>query len=257
MLLRWIQKAAALPLKGWKDQVDLTPEEAVTWLEDSSALHGFCIPTWIPKGRCRGFPIDVAAVLRACTAKQLIVAGGIEEERAEVDETGRHGRGCVWPAMAVYSGAMGSVSVRGGNLRSDTCARGALVCAAGWSNPRTERGGGVAAWLTEKLASRYLLSREFHSKEVDGLRFLARFLPVLMLHSATHFLIWRGWNEFNGDWTLGHGLAATPDRYRLVRCSGVLRHQWVCGGTPVRSASVAGSAEAGAEQVFHAPPHAH
>ena len=52
----------------------------------------------------QGFPLDIAAVLRACTAKQLIVAGGIKE-RAEVDALDAMGVDAV-AGMAVYSGAM-------------------------------------------------------------------------------------------------------------------------------------------------------
>jgi phosphoribosylformimino-5-aminoimidazole carboxamide ribotide isomerase len=52
----------------------------------------------------QGFPLEVAAVLRACTAKQLIVAGGIKE-RAEVDALDTMGVDAV-AGMAVYSGAI-------------------------------------------------------------------------------------------------------------------------------------------------------
>ena len=51
-----------------------------------------------------GFPVDVAAVLRATTAKQVIVAGGIKE-RAEVEALDAMGVDAV-AGMAVYSGAM-------------------------------------------------------------------------------------------------------------------------------------------------------
>ena len=60
-----------------------------------------------------------------------------------------------------------------------------------------------ADWLAGKL-SRVTSTREF-IPEVDGLRFLA-LLPVLLLHSATHFLIWRGWSDSSGNWTVGHGM---------------------------------------------------
>ncbi len=55
-------------------------------------------------GTMSGFPMDVAAVLRSTTAKQLIVAGGIKE-RAEVDALDAMGVDAV-AGMAVYSGAM-------------------------------------------------------------------------------------------------------------------------------------------------------
>jgi phosphoribosylformimino-5-aminoimidazole carboxamide ribotide isomerase len=95
-------KAGRVAVKGWKDSVDLTPEEAVTWLEDSCAA--FLYTHVDTEGTMSGFPLDVAAVLRACTAKQLIVAGGIKE-RAEVDALDAMGVDAV-AGMAVYSGAM-------------------------------------------------------------------------------------------------------------------------------------------------------
>ena len=75
-------KGGRVAVKGWKDSVDLTPEEAVTWLEDFCAA--FLYTHVDTEGTMQGFPLDVAAVLRACTAKHLIVAGGIKE-KAEVD----------------------------------------------------------------------------------------------------------------------------------------------------------------------------
>jgi len=95
-------KAGRVAVKGWKDSVDLTPEEAVTWLEDSCSA--FLYTHVDTEGTMSGFPIDVAAILRACTAKQLIVAGGIKE-RGEVDELDAMGVDAV-AGMAVYSGAM-------------------------------------------------------------------------------------------------------------------------------------------------------
>jgi len=95
-------KGGKVAVKGWKDSVDLTPEEAVTWLEDSCAA--FLYTHVDTEGTMTGFPLDVAAVLRACTAKQLIVAGGIKE-RAEVDALDAMGVDAV-AGMAVYSGVM-------------------------------------------------------------------------------------------------------------------------------------------------------
>ncbi|HEY5056755.1 MAG TPA: HisA/HisF-related TIM barrel protein [Acidobacteriaceae bacterium] len=95
-------KAGRVAVRGWKEQVELTPEEAVTWLEDCCAA--FLYTHVDTEGTMSGFPIDVAAVLRACTAKQLIVAGGIKE-RAEIDELDAMGVDAV-AGMAVYSGAM-------------------------------------------------------------------------------------------------------------------------------------------------------
>ena len=95
-------KGGRVAVKGWKDSVDLTPEEAVTWLEDCCAA--FLYTHVDTEGTMQGFPLEVAAVLRACTAKQLIVAGGIKE-RAEVDALDTMGVDAV-AGMAVYSGAM-------------------------------------------------------------------------------------------------------------------------------------------------------
>jgi phosphoribosylformimino-5-aminoimidazole carboxamide ribotide isomerase len=95
-------KGGRVAVKGWKDSVDLTPEEAVTWLEDSCAA--FLYTHVDTEGTMSGFPIDIAAILRACTAKQLIVAGGIKE-RSEIDALDAMGVDAV-AGMAVYSGAM-------------------------------------------------------------------------------------------------------------------------------------------------------
>jgi phosphoribosylformimino-5-aminoimidazole carboxamide ribotide isomerase len=95
-------KNGKVAVKGWKDSVELTPEEAITWLEDSCAA--FLYTHVDTEGTMRGFPMDVAAILRSTTAKQLIVAGGIRE-RAEVDALDAMGVDAV-AGMAVYSGAM-------------------------------------------------------------------------------------------------------------------------------------------------------
>jgi phosphoribosylformimino-5-aminoimidazole carboxamide ribotide isomerase len=95
-------KNGRVAVKGWKDSVDLTPEEAITWLEDFCAA--FLYTHVDTEGTMQGFPLDVAARLRARTAKQLIVAGGIKE-RAEVDALHAMGVDAV-AGMAVYSGAM-------------------------------------------------------------------------------------------------------------------------------------------------------
>jgi phosphoribosylformimino-5-aminoimidazole carboxamide ribotide isomerase len=95
-------KRGRVAVKGWKDSVDLTPEEAITWLEDFCAA--FLYTHVDTEGTMQGFPLDVAATLRAKTAKQLIVAGGIKE-RAEVDALDAMGVDAV-AGMAVYTGAM-------------------------------------------------------------------------------------------------------------------------------------------------------
>ncbi len=95
-------KGGKVAVKGWKDSVDLTPEEAVTWLEESCAA--FLYTHVDTEGTMRGFPVEIAAILRACTAKQLIVAGGIKAA-SEVEALHAMGVDAV-AGMAVYSGAM-------------------------------------------------------------------------------------------------------------------------------------------------------
>jgi phosphoribosylformimino-5-aminoimidazole carboxamide ribotide isomerase len=95
-------KNGRVATKGWKDSVDLTPEEAITWLEDFCAA--FLYTHVDTEGTMQGFPMNVAAILRSTTARQLIVAGGIKE-RAEVDALDAMGVDAV-AGMAVYSGTM-------------------------------------------------------------------------------------------------------------------------------------------------------
>jgi phosphoribosylformimino-5-aminoimidazole carboxamide ribotide isomerase len=95
-------KAGKVAVRGWKESVDLTPEEAVTWLEDSCAA--FLYTHVDTEGTMQGFPQEIAAILRACTAKQLIVAGGIKHQ-SEIDALDAMGVDCV-AGMAVYSGIL-------------------------------------------------------------------------------------------------------------------------------------------------------
>ena len=95
-------KAGKVAVRGWKDHVDLSPEEAVTWLEDFPAA--FLYTHVDTEGTLRGFPSDVAAILRSTTAKQLIVAGGIRTH-AEIDALDTLGVDAV-AGMAVYSGLL-------------------------------------------------------------------------------------------------------------------------------------------------------
>ncbi|HEY5381167.1 MAG TPA: HisA/HisF-related TIM barrel protein [Acidobacteriaceae bacterium] len=95
-------KDGRVAVRGWKDSVDLAPEEAITWLEDSCAA--FLYTHVDTEGTMQGFPMHIAATLRSTTAKQLIVAGGIKA-RAEIDELDAMGVDAV-AGMAVYSGAI-------------------------------------------------------------------------------------------------------------------------------------------------------
>jgi len=95
-------KGGKVAVRGWTESVELGPEEAVTWLEDyCSAFLYTHVDT---EGTMAGFPLDVAAILRATTGRQLIVAGGIREigEVEALDAMGVD----AGAGMAVYSGVM-------------------------------------------------------------------------------------------------------------------------------------------------------
>jgi len=95
-------KGGKVAVRGWKENVELGPEEAVTWLEDyCSAFLYTHVDT---EGTMAGFPMDVAAILRSTTARQLIVAGGIKAI-TEVEALDAMGVDAV-AGMAVYSGVM-------------------------------------------------------------------------------------------------------------------------------------------------------
>jgi phosphoribosylformimino-5-aminoimidazole carboxamide ribotide isomerase len=75
-------KNGRIAVKGWKAQVELTPDEAMPQLEPHAAA--FLYTHVDGEGLMGGFPIETAARLRKLTAKQLIVAGGIRSQQ-EVD----------------------------------------------------------------------------------------------------------------------------------------------------------------------------
>ena len=95
-------RGGKVAVRGWKDSVELGPEEAVTWLEDYCAA--FLYTNVDTEGTMAGFPMDVAAILRATTGRQLIVAGGIKA-MSEVEALDAMGVDAV-AGMAVYSGVM-------------------------------------------------------------------------------------------------------------------------------------------------------
>ena len=95
-------KGGKVAVRGWKESVELGPEEAVTWLED--CCSAFLYTHVDTEGTMAGFPLDVAAVLRATTGRQLIVAGGIKA-MSEVEALDAMGVDAV-AGMAVYSGVM-------------------------------------------------------------------------------------------------------------------------------------------------------
>lgn len=95
-------KQGKIAIKGWKEQVTLTPDEAMAQLEPFCAAFLY---THIDKeGTMQGFPYEVAERLRPLTQHQLIVAGGIRE-MAEIEALERIGVDAV-AGMAVYTGAL-------------------------------------------------------------------------------------------------------------------------------------------------------
>jgi phosphoribosylformimino-5-aminoimidazole carboxamide ribotide isomerase len=91
-----------IAIKGWKQQVDLTPETAMAALEPYCAAFLY---THIDReGTMQGFPPEVARRLRAVTNRQLIVAGGIREQ-AEIDALSAMRVDAV-AGMAIYLGRL-------------------------------------------------------------------------------------------------------------------------------------------------------
>ena len=75
-------RGGKIAIKGWKAQVALTPEKAIPTLEPYAAA--FLYTHIDGEGLMQGFPIEIAARLRALTRRQLIVAGGIRAQE-EID----------------------------------------------------------------------------------------------------------------------------------------------------------------------------
>jgi phosphoribosylformimino-5-aminoimidazole carboxamide ribotide isomerase len=95
-------KAGKVAVKGWKEKVDLTPEQAIPQLEP---YCGAFLYTHIDReGTMQGFPLEVAERLRQITYNQLIVAGGIREQ-SEIDALHAINVDAV-AGMAVYSGIL-------------------------------------------------------------------------------------------------------------------------------------------------------
>jgi phosphoribosylformimino-5-aminoimidazole carboxamide ribotide isomerase len=95
-------KNGRIAVKGWKAQVELTPDDAIPQLEPYAAA--FLYTHVDGEGLMQGFPINVAARLRKLTERQLIVAGGIRSQQ-EVDALDELGVDSV-VGMAVYTEAM-------------------------------------------------------------------------------------------------------------------------------------------------------
>ena len=92
-------KNGRIAVKGWKVQVELTPDDAIPQLNDHA---GAFLYTHVDgEGLLQGFPTDTAARLRKLTQRQLIVAGGIRSQQ-EVDALDALGADAV-VGMAVYT----------------------------------------------------------------------------------------------------------------------------------------------------------
>lgn len=92
-------KNGRIAVKGWKAQVELTPDKAIPALDPF--VSAFLYTHVDGEGMLQGFPIDVAARLRPLTQRQLIVAGGIRSQQ-EVDALHALGADAV-VGMAVYT----------------------------------------------------------------------------------------------------------------------------------------------------------
>jgi phosphoribosylformimino-5-aminoimidazole carboxamide ribotide isomerase len=92
-------KNGRIAVKGWKAQVEMTPDEAIPELEPYVAA--FLYTHVDGEGMMQGFPIATAGRLRKLTGRQLIVAGGIRSQ-PEIDELDALGADAV-VGMAVYT----------------------------------------------------------------------------------------------------------------------------------------------------------
>lgn len=95
-------KAGKIAVRGWSENVDVTPAQAIAALDPYCAA--FLYTHVDTEGTMRGFPLEVARALRPLTSRQLIVAGGIREQ-GEIDALDAIGIDAV-AGMAVYSGIL-------------------------------------------------------------------------------------------------------------------------------------------------------
>lgn len=95
-------KGGRIAVRGWRDQVGVTPAQAIAALEP---WCGAFLYTHVDtEGTLSGFPLETASALRALTRRQLIVAGGIRAQ-AEIDTLNALGIDAV-AGMAVYTGLL-------------------------------------------------------------------------------------------------------------------------------------------------------
>lgn len=95
-------KNGRIAVKGWKANVELTPDDAIPQLEPYAAA--FLYTHVDGEGMMKGFPIETAARLRKLTQRQLIVAGGIRNQQ-EIDALDSLGTDAV-VGMAIYTDAI-------------------------------------------------------------------------------------------------------------------------------------------------------
>ncbi len=95
-------KAGRVAVKGWKESVNLTADDAILALEPYCSAFLY---THIDKeGTMQGFPFEVAERLRRKTKRQLIAAGGIRTQD-EIDALDAIGVDAV-AGMAIYTGVL-------------------------------------------------------------------------------------------------------------------------------------------------------
>ena len=92
-------KNGRIAVKGWKAQVDLTPDDAIPLLEPH--VSAFLYTHVDGEGMLQGFPFATAQRLRNLTQREFIVAGGIRSQQ-EVDALEAIGVDAV-VGMAVYT----------------------------------------------------------------------------------------------------------------------------------------------------------
>ncbi len=95
-------KNGRIAVKGWKANVELTPDDAIPMLEPYA--DAFLYTHVDGEGMMQGFPMETATRLRKLTQRQFIVAGGIRS-RQEIDALDALGADAV-VGMAIYTDAI-------------------------------------------------------------------------------------------------------------------------------------------------------
>ena len=95
-------KSGKIAVRGWKDNVALTADEAIPQLDPF--VSGYLYTHVDGEGMLGGFPMETARRLRGLTVKKMTVAGGIRS-REEVDALDAAGVDAV-VGMAIYTEQM-------------------------------------------------------------------------------------------------------------------------------------------------------